>query len=461
MASTRPNILFIMTDQQSATMMSCAPNPWLSTPAMDALTGDGMRFECAYATNPVCVPSRFSLQTGLMPSAIGMKANDTPVTVPDWMPGQTLGQLLQRSGYHTAYAGKTHLPPPFERNVRRCDYEFLTDNERGGCADACVGFLTRRHERPWFLFASFINPHDICHMAINAHARATGGHGHGNIDSETCEAVLDRARSSGDLEAFVHEHAPPLPENFEIPAGEPDAVSGPFLTKRGFKHFVRENWGATEWRLHRWLYCRLTEMVDAQIGRVLAQLDHSGLARDTLVVFTSDHGDHDSAHRLEHKTVPYEEAARVPLVMRLPGAIPAGRVDREHLVSNGLDLLPTLCAYAGATVPEGLIGRSLKGLAESGRADRWRDHLVIESEIARMVRTAGHKYTVYDSGERREMLVDLRNDPGETTNIIDHPECAEVVDAHRALLASWVERVDDRIGRSYAMAPLQKNGLAR
>ncbi|MBN1674786.1 MAG: sulfatase-like hydrolase/transferase [Kiritimatiellae bacterium] len=438
MPDARPNILFIMTDQQSATMLSCAGNRWLATPALDALCAGGLRFECAYATNPVCVPSRFSLQTGRMPSAIGMTHNESPVTVPDWMLARTLGRTLQDAGYHTAYAGKTHLPRPLESRVRGDDYAFLTGNARDGCADACVEFLKRAHRAPWFLFASFVNPHDVCHMAINAHAAATGGKGHGNFDSASCEAVLDRARATGDLDAFVQQYAPPLPPNFEIPAREPDAVAGTYLAARAFRRFAREHWTETDWRLHRWLYCRLTERVDAKIGRVLAQLRESGLEESTLVVFTSDHGDHDAAHRLEHKSIPYEEAARVPFIMRLPGAIPAGEVEAEHLVSNGLDLLPTLCDYAGTAVPDGLPGASLRPLAERRPVWEWRERLAVESQFGQMLRSRHHKYFVYDSGENREMLVDLRSDPGETANLAARPEYSAELDRHRELLNAWV-----------------------
>jgi len=432
MPEHRPNILFIMTDQQSATMLRCAGNRWVSTPGLDGLAAGGVRFECAYATNPVCVPSRFSLQTGRMPSAIGMTQNKSPVTVPDWMLRQTLGQAVRRAGYETAYAGKIHLPRPMGASLGQ-DYALLTKDGRDGCAEACVEFLKRPHERPWFLFASFINPHDVCHMAINAHASATGGRGHENFDSASCEAMLDRARATGDLDAFVREHAPPLPSNFGIPAGEPDGV-GTFLADRHFTRFVRENWTETDWRLHRWLYCRLTERVDAEIGRVLAQLDQSGLSAKTLVIFTSDHGDHDGAHRLEHKNLAYEESARVPFFMRLPGAIPAGRVDTEHLVSNGLDLLPTICDYAGADVPDGLEGRSLRRLAAPRPVSDWREHLVIETIAGHAVRSRNHKYFLYDQGARREMLVDLRRDPGEMTNLADNAACRAELERHRGLV---------------------------
>ena len=107
--SKKPNILYIMTDQQSAHMLSCAGNKWLKTPALDQLAASGIRFNRAYACNPVCVPSRFSLQTGLMPSAIGMGRNeDSPnAHVTDEMIRQSLGNLLNNAGYNVTYGAKS------------------------------------------------------------------------------------------------------------------------------------------------------------------------------------------------------------------------------------------------------------------------------------------------------------------------------------------------------------------
>lgn len=445
----RPNILFITTDQQSANMMSCTGNHWLRTPAMDSLAAGGTRFECAYASNPVCVPSRFSFQTGRMPSVIGMRTNECELPVPESILENSLGQTMRRAGYHTAWAGKTHIPKDLNQRIRTTDYEFLTYDERDGCADACVEFIKRRHERPFFLFSSFINPHDICHMAINAFADAGGPPRHGNIDSKTCEEVLDIARASGDLEAFVREHCPPLPDNFEPAEGESEAIETLYGKPGTFRHYVKRNWTETEWRLHRWLYCRLTERVDGEIGRVLDALRESGLEENTLVIFTSDHGDQDAQHRLEHKSVLYEASARVPFIMRLPGAIPAGRVDETQLISNGLDLLPTCADYAGVSSPAGLPGASLRSTAESGTGRPWRDALFVESHSGRMVRTKRFTYCVYESGARREMLFDLDRDPGQMVNLAERPEYTVEMQRHRALLSEWVDQIDDRIGREY------------
>jgi choline-sulfatase len=449
----RPNILFIMTDQQHAGMMSCTGNAHLKTPALDALAASGIRFERAYATNPVCVPSRFSLQTGRMPSAVGMRQNESRIKVPREMIDSSLGLLLRRAGYETAYGGKVHVPGNLAAAMRKEGYRFLEVDSRQKLADACAKFLGERHDRPFFLFASFINPHDICYMAINAHRRSLGQEPVANRDSKVCQSLLDRARSSDDLGAFIRDHCPPLPGNFQVPPEEPECITTQYLKARSFRKFARDRWSREDWRLHRWAYCRLTERVDRQIGQVLGALREPGLADRTLVVFTSDHGDLDAAHRLEHKSILYEEAARVPLVMSWPGVIPRGKVDDAHLASNGLDLLPTLCDWAGAAAPKGLTGLSLRPLAEGRPAERWRDHLVVESQNGRMVRTERLKYCVYDSGRGRETLVDLRGDPGEMKNLAALGDYRVELNRHRRLLAEWTHRHKDAIARPYLIAP--------
>jgi arylsulfatase A-like enzyme len=448
----RPNILFIMTDQQQAGMMSCEGNKWLKTPALDRLAASGMRFERAFASNPVCVPSRFSLQTGLMPSAIGMGRNeDSPqAAVTETMVRQSLGRLFRNAGYETVYGGKVHLPSKM-KGLANLGYRNLTSNRRQGLADACAEFLKGRHEKPFLLFASFINPHDICYMAINDFNRSQQKAPIDNEDSKVCESVLDQARKAGDIGTFVEKNCPPLPANHAVPNGEPECITLSYINARPFRAHIRKNWTVNQWRLHRWAYCRLTEMVDREIGTVLDALRQSGLEDNTLVIFTSDHGDMDSAHKMEHKSVLYEEAVRIPFIMSYKGRIPAGVIDNTHLVSNGLDLLPTLCDYASIRTPEGLPGRSLRPLAEGKYAGQWRNFVVTESQNGRMLRTKRYKYCIYDSGSRREQLIDLENDPGEMKNLAESEDYKNVLDEHRRLLRARVEKTGDKIAAGYVI----------
>jgi arylsulfatase A-like enzyme len=448
----RPNILFIMTDQQHAGMMSCMGNKWLKTPAMDRLAASGTRFDCTYACNPVCVPNRFSLQTGLMPSAIGMSHNGDSgkAAVTEKMVRQSLGRFFRDAGYETVYGGKVHLPRKM-KGVENIGYRNLTGNSRRGLADACAEFLKGRHEKPFLLFASFINPHDICYMAINDFNRTQEEPPVDNTDSKVCEAMLDKARKTGDISAFIEDNCSPLPANHAVPEDEAECIMAKYINPRPFQAYTREKWTEDQWRLHRWAYCRLTEMVDKEIGTVLDALKEAGLEDNTLIVFTSDHGDMDSAHKLEHKQVLYEESVRVPFIMSYAGRIPAGVIDDEHLVSNGLDLLPTLCDYAGIKTPEGLPGRSLRPLAEA-KAVEWRHFVVAESHYSRMLRTKRFKYCVYDSGSNREQLVDIENDPGEMKNLAGIEKYKDVLEEHRRLLRGWIDKIDDKIAAKYIIA---------
>jgi len=440
----RPNILFIFSDQQRADMLSCAGNKYLKTPAMDSLAAGGVRFERAYCANPVCVPSRFAMMTGVMPSRVGLEEN-APLKrkqgVPDEILERSLGRIFRNAGYETAYGGKVHLPMTLEQ----IGFDCISKDERSGLAEACAAFLRRPHDKPFLLVASFINPHDICFMALEAATK----------EPTPKEPPLGPAEQVWRLpegvsrEDFARKSYPPLPANFEVPPGEPEGVKQ--VDPRPARFWVREHWTPEDWRLHRWAYCRLTEIVDAEIGTVLRALREAGLEDNTLIVFSSDHGDIDASHRLEHKAVLYEEAERVPLVVSWKGVTRPGLVDSDHLVSTGLDLIPTLCDFAGIPVPKELAGRSVRPLAEGRRPAAWRDCLGIESKHCRAMHTARFKYTVYNVGEHREVLVNLEKDPGEMKNLASDPAYREVLENHRKRLRQWMEEARDSLAKGYTI----------
>lgn len=453
-AAGRPNLLVIITDQQHAGMLSCAGNPYLQTPAMDSLAAQGARFELAYTTNPVCVPARVSLVTGRMPSAFQIRSNEgaEKPARPEAM-SEAMGWIFRKAGYRTLYGGKTHWMRGM--SPATLGFEELTKDSREELAQKCAQFLGGSPEEPFLLVASFINPHDICLMAIDAFTEATGRPAMypGLKRDRECLAEALRLPAGISEAEFLARLCPPLPANFEIPAEEPDGVTLGYLPPQSFRRYVREHWTEREWRLHRWAYCRLTERVDREIGIVLEALRRAGLDKRTVVIFTSDHGDLDGAHRLEHKSVPYEEAARVPFIVTWPGVTKPGLVDRSHLVSVGLDLLPTLCDFASIEKPKHLIGLSVRPLAEGRAVGNWRTSLVVESAAARTIRTARFKYVVYEKGVRREQLVDLQEDPGEMENLAGLPDYHDVLQEHRRLLQMWVDEIDDTIGRSFLIPP--------
>ncbi len=427
----RPNILFVMTDQQSARMMSCAGNTWLHTPAMDRIAARGVRFERAYCTNPVCVPSRFSLFTGRRPSAIGLRSNASSHIeyIPPSIMRHGMGHQLRRAGYRTVYAGKQHLP---RMNAEDMGFEVPQYDERNTLAAMCAAFLDELPKEPWLLVASFINPHDICYHTIRAFASSEIDHRllkNGRTELAALDQALELPQGMSEADFFAT-CCPPAPPNLEPQQDEPEALAH-LIDTRAFRRRARDTWTAEDWRRHGWAYARLTEQVDAQIGRVLDALDASGQRERTLVVFTSDHGELNGAHRMEHKTAFYEEAARIPLILCLPDRT-VGMVDSEHVVSNGLDLLPTLCEAAGLEAPSELEGRSLLPLLRESASAWDREFIPVESEIGRMVVSARYKYARYDHGARSEQLYDLRNDPYEMRNSLHDPDLQDVVEQHRA-----------------------------
>jgi arylsulfatase A-like enzyme len=152
---------------------------------------------------------------------------------------------------------------------------------------------------------------------------------------------------------------------------------------------------------------------------------------------------------LEHKSMAYDEASRVPLIVSRKGTTKAGLVDRAHLVSTTLDLIPTLCDFAGIAIPQALHGRSLRELAEGKSPAAWREHTVTEGRRFVMLRSARYKYVAYADGERREQLIDMEKDPGEMHNLAAEPAQAEVLADHRRRLVRWYEEHGETLDPAY------------
>ena len=424
----KPNVLLIVTDQQSYSAMSCAGNTELHTPAMDRLAAEGVRFSQAHCTYPLCTPSRASLFTGHMPHTVGVRHNGEGIEA-SYNPNE-IGPLAGEQGYDCAYGGKWHVPeiamPDGEHGFRTiCGFDDTN------LADRCIDYFQASGDRPFFLVASFDNPHNICEWARN------------------------QVLPWGPIEQAATEDCPNLPLNHAIPAFEPEAIR--LVQSWQHRPYPVRHFDESQWRQYRHAYYRLVEKVDTEIGRILDALERTGKRENTLIVFTSDHGDGMGAHRWSQKSITYDEVVRVPLIISVPGKPRAGVVDTAHLVSNGLDLLPTLCDYAGLRVPEGLPGASLRPLVEGHDPSAWRDQLVIESELSsrpamsvRMVRTPRFKYSVYSYGRNREQLVDMQNDPGEMVNLAVERRHQDTLDEHRRRLYEWCLETGDLFEDHYS-----------
>jgi choline-sulfatase len=337
----------------------------------------------------------------------------------------TIAAYLKQAGYDLYYGGKEHLPKQLTPTA--LGFTDFTDDERDELAAKASEVIKSDHSNPYFLVVSLINPHDICYMAIRDHSDPDNPLlQRGQVELETLDQALQYPDSLTEDE-FFGRLCPPAPPNLEPQLDEPEAIKH-MLNLRDFKIAARTHYTEKDWRRHRWAYCRLTERVDGQIQMILDALKESGQEENTLVLFSSDHGDMDGAHRLEHKTVFYEESANVPFMAMWKGQVPAGQVDSLHLVSSGLDLLPTLCDYAGVVGKSDPRGRSLRPLMEGKTVD-WRKTLGVESEIGWMVVDSDkQKYILYDASGIEERLHDLNRDPLEATHFTDHPDYQEKLD---------------------------------
>ena len=433
--NAKPNILFIMTDQQHAGMMSCTGNKWLRTPAIDSLAQEGIRFERAYCANPVCTPSRTSMATGVMPGRMGAHDNRLGMqvsTLASEVDNNSLGKIIKRAGYDTFYGGKVHMPKPLA--PRNAGYDEYYKDSRAELPAACLKFIKKKRSRPFFAVASFINPHDICF----AHLAQKG---------KNVQGVLKLHKKASSLPM---DKLPPLPDNYAVPPNEPAAIQAHLSPKATTPAItMRKEYDQRQWRINRWIYCRLTEQVDKHIGMILDGLKDAGLEDNTLIVFTSDHGNMDASHRLASKGLLYEESVGVPLIIKYKNVIGAGQTDRKHLVSTGLDILPTLCDYAGVTQPDHLLGKTLRPLAEGKPVEKWRSYVASENSWSRMIRSHRFKYCAYDSADSKESLVDMENDPGEMRNLVDDSKFRDVLVAHRRLLREWVKMSDDIDGLKF------------
>lgn len=441
----RPNIVYVFTDQQYAQSMSCTGNHDVNTPAMDSIAQNGVRFDNAYCTFPLCTPSRGSMFTGKMPHELGITHNVMPL--PEEGRQQEMGWLFRNAGYETAYAGKWHLPKQLMDEGH--GFEILCEMNDTKATDKSIEFIKRDHDKPFLLATSYFQPHGCCPLHRFEDPRLSKSKVIGWPDDKYEQSFLDRC--------------PELPENFAVSEPRPEVITEHRNRYKTFEPGKRpkfwapeedfnaaRNWTRLEiYRYYRWAYYRIVEWVDEQIGQILQALRETGLDKNTLVVFSSDHGDMMGAHGLIAKNYFYDESAKIPLVMSLPGHMKENHVVSSPLVCNGLDLLPTLCDYAGVEVPEGLQGRSLRDLAEGREPREWRDHLVMEvgSDMAhgRCVHNGRFKYTVYEEGENPEELFDIVKDPGEMHNLIGSGEHAGVIKECKTKLAAWRKQTNDRV----------------
>ena len=430
MSSARPNFLFIMADQMAGPALPINGHPVVKTPHLESLAAGGVTFRNAYCNNPICASSRFSMMAGQLPSRIGAYDNaaEFPAAVP------TFAHYLRHLGYRTCLSGKMHFVGPdqlhgFEQRVTTDiypsdfgwtpdwtarDYPFAPSVmsmrgvvESGLCVRAMQidydeevhyfatrklhDFARERTDRPFFLAVSFTHPHNPFTIT---------------------EEYWNRYRDD-DID---------MPSVPCIPVEERDPWS------RRYYYLIRQDEHEVTdetVRRTRHAYYGMISYVDDKVGELLATLDALGIADDTVVVFTADHGDMMGERGMWYKFNPFEWSTRVPFVVRAPGNS-AGRT--EHANVSLLDLLPTLLDLATDGSPpelaDAIDGRSLVPMLHGSDAS-WPDEALIEFTAegtyapCLILRKGRYKYIYCETDPG--MLFDLEADPGETRNLCEEP----------------------------------------
>lgn len=438
---TAPNILFILSDQHAPGMVGAHGNAWVSTPHLDRLAARGRSFSRCYTPSPLCGPARMSLLTGMLPSKIGCFTNSD--TLASDMP--TYAHSLGAAGYRTVQVGRLHSMGP----------------------DQLRGFQTRLvgdHSSNWIgapghdmgVLADTTRPHRI--------SLAQSGRGHSvyeSHDRDVTEAALgqlDALAAAVDDRPFLlhvgyilphqpYVAAPELVEKYlallppDLPLGEPP--DHPYF-KWWRSHTGLDKVTAEENRRALAAYYALVEVMDGMIGQLLDRLEALGLAENTLVIYTSDHGEMMGNKGLWWKQCFFEDAARVPLIAAWPGHIAPGNCDS---LCSLCDLSATMIACAGATPLPDSDGHSLRPLFADGPAvprdivsEYYADGLARwpgrTRRYQRMLRRDQWKYIHFNDAPA--MLFDLEADPEEETNLAGTPGCAGIeAELHRATMADW------------------------
>jgi arylsulfatase A-like enzyme len=472
----RPNILFLMTDQHRFDCLGANGNVLIRTPNLDRLAARSANFQNAFVQAPVCVPSRVSFFTGRYPHSHRNRVNYTPADPREVF----LQRVLQDAGYQTGSVGKLHLHPPTKEHARSTGFDrvFLDDGVsktdpysdyvkwreahdpqarlpynqtapatpggnpfRGAIryrytptawtGDRTLELLKEfaADPRPFFLYASFFKPHSPHTVPEPYHAMFD------NVEIPLPRRVtLDYIRTL------------PLPVQKQILRGRPQYD----MDRARLQWIYRSYYGAVA-------------MADYEIGRILDTLEQSGKADNTIIVFSTDHGDQLLEHGLEGKNVFFEHSVHIPLLVAYPGHVRPGKV--QELVET-VDVVPTLLEWAGIAAPKGVQGRSLApllaGLAYEARSAVFAENIIpevitsgqlkfeyapgegvggIRHPDAKMARTQRWKFNYYPGGDGE--LYDLAEDPGEWRNLYHDAAHRAVRDEMRQRILDWMITADE------------------
>lgn len=456
--SDRPNILFIQSDQHRYDCVGVNGHPLLQTPYMDQIAAEGMNFTQTYCPTPICVPTRTSLLNGQWPTShlcIGNWDSEASRPAIEGLP--TFSETLQRAGYRMGYVGKWHVhrekgPEAFGFDEYVNDWHYRAWREEQGIPPQPTG-------NKWF---GELDPHITPEQSrlawsVDHVIRMLQEHRDGPF---FIRWDPNEPHPAYRLPEPYHSMYPP--ETIAPWSSFPDPLEGkPYCQGQQRRTWKVDTWTWEDWAPVVSRYLGLISLLDTQIGRVLAALDELGLRDNTLVIYTSDHGDMAGGHGMFDKHfIMYDDVVRVPFMARWPGHIEPGSVC-EAFVSNSIDLGPTFCEVAGLPIPDTFAGQSLiplfEGATDNGRQDIYAMFQGNQFGLytQRMVRDRRWKYVWNATAE--DELYDLQNDPGEVRNLATVSAHAEELSRLRRRMVAWMEAIDDPILNLWIRPQLLEN----
>ncbi|MCF7853859.1 MAG: sulfatase-like hydrolase/transferase [Candidatus Pacebacteria bacterium] len=437
----QPNIVFFFSDQQRWDTCGCYGQPLDVTPNLDRMAREGVRFEHAYTCQPVCGPARACLQTGKYAAEVGCYRNG--VALPQDQ--KTVANWMSELGYDVGYIGKWHLASTHRRYSPEDDHLEEDINFRENAVP-----LNRRGGFKDYWLASDVL--EYTSHSYDGHMFDADGHkrcfpdGRYRADAQTDWVIeyLQNRKTQNPFYLFVS-YIEPHHQN------DHKHYEGPKGSKEQFKNFTvpgdLEDTGG-DWREEYPDYLGCCHSLDKNLGRIREELERQGIADNTIIIYTSDHGSHFCTRNSEYKRSCHDGCTHIPMVIHGPGFTGGKVIDK--LVSL-IDLPRTILDIAGLEVPAYVRGRSLKPLAE-GAVDDWRDEVFLqisESQCGRAIRTKKWKYSVEAPhnyrGPRADVyheafLFDLEADPHEKNNLVRSSEHAAVrEDLARRLKRCMVE----------------------
>ncbi len=440
-AEEPPNIVFLLTDDQSTYTLGCYGNRDVKTPHIDALAADGMVFDRHYDTTAICMASRASILTGLVEYRTGCNFEHGNLLRSKWE--ESYPMLLREAGYRTAIAGKIGIEiadmPEGKGALPESDFD------KWGAGPGQTSYHTRQNKS----MAAYAEEYPHSTLSYGAFGRDFIAESAGG-DKPFCLSISFKA---------PHHPTTPDPRFDDVYAGK-TFTKPPNYGRENGQHFSEQSRQGRQYeRFHSWgyaddydkvmaIYNQQIYAIDVAVGMIREALEKNGVAGNTVVIFTSDNGFLCGSHGYGSKVLPYEEASRVPMILYLPGHENSGKQIRCDALTGNIDFHPTLLELAGIEVPDGIDGKSLLPLYDDPGTAIHEQLPLINVWGPKEVHSLGvvtrdwkYIYWPHDEGgfEATEELYFIGEDPLEMENQIANP-------AHSSKLEEMRNRYDGEVG---------------